>query len=70
MIPDDKYSGNARENFMQSIQMELSEKPKTFCKIFMAFLKIAFTFSMIWKKDEAYSFWVFAKLLTPKAVVT
>ena len=39
LTADDKYSRHNRENFPQQIQMILSQNPKIFSGIFIAFLK-------------------------------
>ena len=38
LTTDDKYSGHHRENMLRQIQMQLSQKPKTFCQLLIAFL--------------------------------
>ena len=49
--------------------MQLSEKPKIICGIFIAFLKSALKFQHLDKKISLLPL-VFLKLLTPKDVLT
>ena len=44
LIADDKYSLLSWDNSMQTIQMHLSEKQKTFCQLMYAFLKFTSNF--------------------------
>ena len=46
---DDEYSRHNRKNLALAIQMQLSKKPKTFCCIFIAFLKSLLKFEHLKK---------------------
>ena len=52
---DDNYCRYNRENFPQQIQMQLSQKPKTFSAFFIGFLKSKSNFQCFEKKDECHS---------------
>ena len=41
LTADDRYSPQNSENFAQQIQMKLSQKPKTFSRLYIDFLKSA-----------------------------
>ena len=47
---DDSYSSHKRENFLQTIQMQLSKKLKTFYQFFIAFLKSTQTSNILENK--------------------
>ena len=49
---DDKYSGSNMLNLRQEFQTTLSQKQKTFCWFFIAFLKCAWNLEHFRKKDE------------------
>ena len=49
---DDKYSGSNMQNLLQEFQTPLSQKQKTFCWFFIAFLKCAWNLEHFRKKDE------------------
>ena len=49
---DNKYSRCNVHNFTQQVQMRLSEKQKTFCQFFIAFVKSAWNLEHFEKKDE------------------
>ena len=49
-ISNDKYSRQNREVFAQEIQMQLSQKPKTFFQFFIAFLKSTLNFECFEKR--------------------
>ena len=49
---DDKYSGSNMQNLRQEFQTPLSQKQKTFCWFFIAFLKCALNLEHFRKKDE------------------
>ena len=51
---DDKYSLISRDNWMQTIQMHLSQKQNVFFEFFSAFFESALNFE-ISKKDDAHS---------------
>ena len=52
---DDKYSLLNRDNLMQPIQMQLSQKQKTFSEFFCAFLKSSLNFEHFQTKDDSHS---------------
>ena len=62
---DKKYLVLNRDNLTIPIQMQLSEKQKTFSQFFSAFLKSSLNFKHFEKKMTLIAF-VFWKLLTPK----
>ena len=47
-----------RDNFMQPIHMQLSEKLKNFSKLFPAFSKSRLNFKHFPKKDDAHSLFI------------
>ena len=51
---DDKYSLLNRDNLRKPIQMQLSQKKKTFSKLVSAFLKCRLIFEHFQKKDDLY----------------
>ena len=52
---DEKHSLLNRDNLMQPIQIQLSEKQKTFSGFFFAFLKPILSFQHLAKKDDPHS---------------
>ena len=52
---DDKHYLVNRDNLTQPIQMQLSEKQKTFSEFFFAFLKSILNFKHLPKKDDPHS---------------
>ena len=52
LTADNKYSGCNVHNFAQQVQTPLSQKQKTFCGFFIAFLKCAWNLEHLEKKDE------------------
>ena len=64
-----EYSRSNRENLPLPIQMQLSEKPKTFSQFFIAVLEFTLNFEHFEKKMTLIA-QVFLKLLTPKDVFT
>ena len=52
LTPDDKYSGANMQIFWQQLQTPLSQKGKTFCGLFIAFLKCAWKLKNSEKKEE------------------
>ena len=52
LTADNKYSRCHVHNFAQQVQTPLSQKQKTFCGFFIAFLKRASTLEHFEKKDE------------------
>ena len=62
---DEKYPVHNRDNLTIPIQMQLSQKQKTFAQLFAAFLKSITNFKYFEKKMTLKHF-VFSKLRTPK----
>ena len=54
----DKCSLPNRDNFMQPIHMQLSEKLKTFSGFFNVFWKSRLSFEYFQKKDDAQSLFI------------
>ena len=52
---NDKHYLLNRDNLPQPIQMQLSEKQKTFSEFFFAFLKSILNFKHFSKKDDPHS---------------
>ena len=69
LTADDKYSLLSRDNSTQTIQMHLSEKPKTFVVFLCAFFKSKSNFEHFQKKMTLIDY-VFSKLRIPKNVVS
>ena len=65
MAADEKYPVLNRDNLTITIQMQLSQKQKTFSRFFSAFLKSKLNFKHFEKKMTRIAF-VFRKLRTPK----
>ena len=64
----DNYSLISRDNWMQTIQMHLSQKQKIFSEFFCAFVKSAWNFEHFEKKMTLITY-VFRKLPTTKKVL-
>ena len=56
LLSVEKYPVFNRDNLTIPIQMQLSEKHKTFCQFFTAFLKSGWNFEHFDKKDDAHRF--------------
>ena len=56
LAADEKCPVLNRHNLTIPIQMELSEKHKTFCQFFTAFMKSRWNFEYFEKKDDAHRF--------------
>ena len=56
LATDEKYPVVNRDNLTISIQMQLSEKQKTFPELFPKFLKSRFNFKHFEKKDDPHRF--------------
>ena len=54
----DKCSLPNRDNLMQPIHMQLSEKLKTFCRFFKVFSKSRLSFEYLKKKDDAHTLFI------------
>ena len=65
LAADEKYPVLNRDNLTITIQMQLSQKQKTFSRFFSAFLKSKLNFKHFEKKMTRIAF-VFRKLRTPK----
>ena len=52
MTTDDKYSRRNMLNFTQQLEAPLSQKQKTFSRLFLAFPKCALNLEHFLKKDE------------------
>ena len=52
LTADDKFSCRNMQNFLQQLQTLLSQKRKTLCGFFFAFLKCAWNLEHFEKKDE------------------
>ena len=65
---DDKYSLISRDNWMQTIQMNLSQKQKLFSKFSAAFFEFALNFEHFQKKMTLIAY-VFPKSPTTKDVL-
>ena len=65
---DDKYSLLYRDKLTQPIQILLSQKQKTFCEFFSAFLKSTLNFEHFQKKMTLIAN-VIPKLPSPKKVI-
>ena len=53
---DEEYPVLNRDNLRLPIQMQLSQKNKTCCQFFTAFLKSRWNFEHFYKKDDAHRF--------------
>ena len=62
MTTDDKYSRRNMLNLKQQLEAPLSQKQKTFSRLFLSFLKCALNFEHFEKKDE-YSSLVISKVI-------
>ena len=58
LTPDDKYSRRNMPIFWQQLQTILSQKEKTFCEFFFAFLKCAWNLQHSEKKEEYPSLYI------------
>ena len=56
---DEKHYLLTRDNLTQTIQIQLSQKQKTFFQFFLAFLKSILNFKHLPKKDDPRSLRVF-----------
>ena len=65
---DDKYSLFNRDNLTQPIQMQLSQKQKTFSDFLTGFLKSSLNFEHFLKKDDPHC-WCICNLRTGKNLV-
>ena len=58
MTAVDKCSLPNRDNLMEPIHMQLSQKLKTFCEFFLAFSKSSLNFEPFQKIDDAHSLFI------------
>ena len=65
LTTDEKYSRRNMLNLTQQLEAPLSEKQKTFCLIFLPFLKCALNLEDFEKKDE-YPSLVISKIIDSK----
>ena len=56
LAADEKYPVLNRDNLTIPIQMQLSQKHKTFCQFFTAFMKYRSKFEHFGKRDDAHRF--------------
>ena len=68
LTADDKYSLISRDNWMETIQMHLSQKQKIFSEYVSAFFESALNFEHFQKKMPLMAY-VFPKLPTTKDVL-
>ena len=68
LTEDDKYSLISTDNWMQTIQMHLSQKQKNFSEFFSAFFESELNFEHFQKKMTLIAY-VFPKLPTTKHVL-
>ena len=64
----DKCSLPNRDNLMQPIHMQLSQKLKTFSQFFPAFSKSSLNFEHFQKKDDAHSLFICEATASEKRV--
>ena len=64
LTPDDKYSGRYMQIFWQQLQTTLSQRGKTLCGFFIAFLKCACNLEHSEKKEE------YPSLITTEIIVS
>ena len=65
---DDKHYLLSRDNLVQPVQMELSQKQKSFSQFFFAFLKSIFNFKHLPKKMTLIAD-VFPEIPAPKNMI-
>ena len=68
LTADDRYSLISKDNWIQTIQMHLSQKPKIFSELFGAFFESALNFEHFQKKMTLIAY-VFPKLRTTEDVL-
>ena len=59
MTAIDKCSLPNKDNLMQPIHMQLSQKLKTFSPFFPAFSKSSLNFEQLQKRDDAHSLFIY-----------
>ena len=65
---DEKYPVLNKYNLTIPIEIQLSEKEKTFCQFFSAFLKSRLNFKLFEQKDDRHKFCIL-EVMDPKNVV-
>ena len=65
LTADDKYSRRYMQNLQQQFQTPLSQKQKTFSRLFIAFLKCAWNLGHFQKRDE-YSSLIISGIIDAK----
>ena len=68
LTEDDKYSLLYRDNLTQPIQIQLSQKQKTFSQFFSAYLKSTLNFKYFQRKMSCIAD-LFPKLPSPKKAI-
>ena len=68
LIANDKYSLISKDKWMQTIRMQLSQKPNIFSELFCAFFEFVLNFEHFQKKTTLIAY-VFPKLPTTKDVL-
>ena len=68
LIANDKYFVNSKDEWMQTIQMHLSQKQNIFSEFFSAFFESALNFKPFQKKMTLIAY-IFPKLRTTKDVL-
>ena len=58
LAADEKYPVPNRDNLMRGIQIQLSQKQKSFSEFIVEFLKFRLNFEDFEKKDDSHSFCV------------
>ena len=69
LAADGKYPVLNRDNLTIPIQMQLSQKQKTFPQFFAAFFKSGGNFESLEKKDDPFSFFI-SEIMDSENVVT
>ena len=69
LTTDDKYSSRNIQNLTQQLQTTMSQKQKTFYRIFITYAKSRTSSDDFVKKDESTSL-IFMILLMPKKAIT
>ena len=64
LTADDKYSFLNKDNLLQHLQMQLSQKGKIFSQFFFAFCKFTLNFDHFQKKDDPNN-WCIFKIMDP-----
>ena len=62
MTTDDKYSSRNIQNLTQQLQMAISQKQKTFYRIFVTYVKSRTSSDDFVKKDESSS-WIIYEII-------